>query len=117
MPLNVKVNWHPQKVSAAEQAGAVSGLRMAAEHLLGESRKQVPHETGTLERSGVAEVDESSMTAAVSYDTPYAVRQHEELTWRHDSGRNAKYLERPALAEAETMRDLIGASIRRAIGS
>ena len=31
----------------------------------------------------------------VSYNTPYALRQHEELTWRHLPGKQAKYLEQP----------------------
>ncbi|WP_026151909.1 hypothetical protein [Actinopolyspora halophila] len=115
MPLRVRTNWKGPRVTAETRAGGIAGLRLAAEHLLGESRKVVPLETGTLSRSGVAEVDESSLTAAVSYDTPYAVRQHEELTWRHDSGRMAKYLERPTLAEAETMQELIASQIRRAL--
>lgn len=31
----------------------------------------------------------------VSFNTPYAARQHEELTWRHPLGGEAKYLENP----------------------
>lgn len=102
-------------VQAAERAGAVRGLALAAEHLLQASRLQVPIEEGTLERSGVASVDPASLRAAVSYDTPYAVRQHEDLALSHDDGRKAKYLEDPARDEAETMRALIAAQIRRAL--
>jgi hypothetical protein len=97
------------------RAGAVRGLRLAAEHLLAESRRIVPIEEATLERSGVATVDESSLTAAVSYDTPYAVRQHEELTYRHDAGRSAKYLERPMNEEAGTVGEIIAAQVRRSL--
>ena len=32
---------------------------------------------------------------AVFYDTDYAIRQHEELNYRHAEGRTAKYLEIP----------------------
>ena len=48
-----------------------------------------------MERSGAASSVQNTQgtTFAVSYDTPYAVRQHEEVTWNHDAGRKAKYLE------------------------
>lgn len=58
------------------------GVALAAEHLLGESRKIVPHETGVLERSGRASTEQSGevVRGAVSYDTPYqrycAARKH-----------------------------------------
>ena len=52
-------------------AAAVRGLVKATEHLLQVSNTLVPLEEGTLERSGVASVDEGSLRGAVSYDTPY----------------------------------------------
>jgi hypothetical protein len=113
--VRTRVTWNGTAVTAKEKAGVVSGLTKAAEHLLGESRAIVPIEEATLERSGVASVDRSTMTAAVSYDTPYAVRQHEELTYRHDEGRQAKYLEQPALTERGTMLELMAAEVRRAL--
>jgi hypothetical protein len=103
------------KILAAERAGALKGLKVAAEHLLQKSRELVPHEEGTLERSGTVTVDEANLRAAVSYSTPYAVRQHEELTWRHDEGRQAKYLEEPMNSEQAVMRELIAAEIRRSL--
>jgi hypothetical protein len=63
----------------------------------------------------VASVDISQGTAAVSYDTVYAVRQHEELTWRHAPGRTAKYLEGPLAEELDTVREIIAAELRRAL--
>jgi hypothetical protein len=115
MKVKTKVKWRGDIITEAQQRGAVKGVGIAAEHLLGEARKLVPHEEGTLERSGVASVDEGEMKAAVSFDTPYAVRQHEELTWKHDEGRTAKYLETPADTEQGIMRDLVAAQIRRAL--
>jgi hypothetical protein len=88
---------------------------VGGEHLLQVSRERVPIEEATLERSGVVSVDESSMTSAVSYDTPYAVRQHEELSYRHDPGRTAKYLERPLREEKDTILAIIAAQVRRAL--
>jgi len=73
MAQRVRLKLNLGKVRAAQRAGAIRGLRMAAEHVLGEARKRVPIEEGTLERSGVAQVDEGSLRAAVSFDTPYAL--------------------------------------------
>lgn len=117
MPKNVRINWKPQKVRKAERGGAIQGLRKASEHLLGESRKQVPHETGALEASGVAQVDERGLSASVSYDTPYAVRQHEEIDYVHKGkpGAKAKYLEDPATTESATLHELVAAEIRRSL--
>jgi Minor capsid protein len=93
--------------------GEDRGLRLAAEHLLREARRLVPHEEGVLETSGKTHFDSESHTASVSFDTPYAVIQHEDLTFRHDTGRQAKYLEQPMNTEAEIMSALIQGEIRR----
>ncbi|MFF4751827.1 hypothetical protein [Streptomyces sp. NPDC001270] len=110
-----EIRWNGNAALAAIRAAAVRGVRLGAEHLLEVSRQRVPMEEGTLERSGVATVDEGTLTAVVSYDSPYAVRQHEELTYRHDNGRTAKYLERPLHEENGTITDIIAAQVRRAI--
>lgn len=110
---SVNARFDASKAIAAGRAGAERGLGHAMEHLLGESRKQVPIEEGVLERSGTAVVE--GLEGAVYYDGPYARRQHEELTWRHDPGRKAKYLEDPAHAESDTMLALVAAQVRRAL--
>ncbi|MFD8151744.1 hypothetical protein ACFV28_13465 [Streptomyces sp. NPDC059720] len=115
MTQRTRLRWNGAAALRGTRAGAVRGLRVAAEHVLTESRKVVPIEEATLERSGVATVDESSLTAAVSYDTPYAVRQHEELNYRHDAGRTAKYLERPLTEQADNVAAIIAAELRRSL--
>lgn len=111
----LELHWNGDEVKAVLKAANVKGLTLAAEHLLQVSRTQVPIEEGTLERSGEATVDERELVGAVSYDTPYAVVQHENLEYRHDEGRKAKYLEDPMNTERQTMRDLIAAELRRAL--
>ncbi len=87
--------------------GAMDGLVAAAEFLLTESNVVVPIDEGTLERSGAVSHDRVAGEVAVSYDTPYAARQHEELTWQHAPGRKAKYLEETALEHRETMARIV----------
>lgn len=47
--------------------------------------------------------------------TRCAVEQHEELTYQHLPGRQAKYLEQPAQDEADVALELVAAQIRRAL--
>jgi hypothetical protein len=107
------LKWNGPKVAAAVQEGAERGVELGVEHLLQESRAVVPHEEGTLERSGTATTD--GLQGAVSFDTPYAVRQHEDLTQKHNEGRQAKYLEEPLEAEAETIQEIIATEVRRSM--
>lgn len=91
---------------AADRAAYAAG-----EHLLGASNAHVPLEEGTLERSGaVSDPDNGAVT--VSYDTPYAVAQHEDLTYEHDPGRTAKYLENAMHDEAATIRAIIAGELQ-----
>lgn len=92
---------------------AARGVGLAAEYLLGESKLEVPLDEGTLERSGRADVDESRLRASVSYDTVYAVPQHERMDYRHAPGRKAKYLEDPMNRSREVVAQIIAAELRR----
>lgn len=85
---------HRQKTIDAAVGGA-------GEFLLEAANRTVPHEEGTLEGSGtVTLVRKGDTTAAVvSYDTPYAVRQHEDTRLRHAGKGRAKWLERTALEQ------------------
>lgn len=63
------------------------------------SQEQVPVDTHNLQRSAQVEfVGEN--TVEVSYNTPYAINQHENLFYRHTQGK-AKYLEDPLTANKE----------------
>lgn len=91
---------------------AMRGVAIAAEHLLGVANEKVPIEEATLLRSGTVSTDPGKLTAAISYDTPYAARQHEDMSLRHDSGRTAKWLENAMNAERATAAEIIAATIR-----
>ncbi|MFD9863471.1 minor capsid protein [Streptomyces alboflavus] len=114
-PQRARLTFTGDAALRATREGAVRGLLLGAEHVLTEARKRVPIDEGTLERSGTVSVDEQDLTAAVAFDTPYATRQHEELTHQHAPGRSAKYLERPMTDEAATVTAIIAAQVRRAL--
>ncbi|MCX5197226.1 minor capsid protein [Streptomyces sp. NBC_00249] len=109
----VRMRWQGGRLGASTRGrrAAEEGLQKALEHLLAESRKLVPLREGTLERSG--RVVRAGMNGLVTYDTVYARRQHEELTWKHLPGRSAKYLEIPMNRDREIMIQLMAVPLRR----
>lgn len=111
-----ELEWHGEKVLAILNGTNLEGLELGAEHLLQVSSDRAPLEEGDLARSGTATSDPQELAAAVAFDRPYAVRQHEELTWRHDQGRTAKYLEDPMNEEQETLLELIAGPSQDALG-
>lgn len=88
------------------------GVEDAAEDVLRKSNQVVPTDPGNeLEKSGKVTTDGTS--AAVSYNTEYAVIQHERMDYRHDPGRRAKFLEQSADPGAAA--GAVADRIRRAI--
>lgn len=116
-----RVTWEPSGADPVTRLGlgALRGLEDATDHLLAASTAVAPIEEGTLIRSARADAQPTGTgaTGGVGYSTVYAARQHEELTWRHDAGRQAKYLEGPWLAQRATMADLVAAAIRAELGA
>jgi hypothetical protein len=103
------------RIDTATRDGLFDGLEL----VLNMSNRHVPHEEGHLERSGNVSVETTAtgqIRGVVSYNTPYAVRQHEDMTYRHDAGRNAKFLENAFNSERRTVatliRDRIAAQMR-----
>lgn len=98
---------------------AERAVGLIAEHVLGESTQIVPIEEGTLGRSGKTSTETQGNVAvgAVSFDTPYAVTQHERLDLRHDPGREPKYLEKPLTVAAGdgTAAAIAAAELRKAM--
>jgi hypothetical protein len=113
MAQRARLTWNGDQAAGAIREAAARGLLLGAEHVLGVSNDRVPLDEAELQRSGTASVDERDLTAAISYDTPYAVRQHEELDWQHAPGRQAKYLESAVNEERNEVAALVAAQIRR----
>jgi hypothetical protein len=76
--MSVFMRWYGDDVKKKINQAQIKALRDSVEHLLTEANKTNPYREGTLERSGSTDVDESSLQGSVYYDTPYAIRMHEE---------------------------------------
>lgn len=73
------------------------GNKKVAYFLLEESRKIVPIDEGDLHDSSrvVGKGRGFKNEQSVEYRMPYALRQHEDLTYKHAPGKSAQYLEKP----------------------
>ena len=113
--------WRTKEAVKIAEAAGLKALRTGAEAILTEAIDEAPIDTGTLRRSGTVTVGklpdgERVFEAAeagnemkdafpgksgkekavyISFNTPYARRQHEELDYNHPRGGKAKYLEDP----------------------
>lgn len=96
--------------AAVKTAPAAAGKGM--EHVRGVAAPLTPEESGRL--VGSATVTVNGDEATITYDGPYARRQHEELTWRHEKGQ-AKYLEQPMHTEKPVVMEIVAKEIREAL--
>ncbi len=129
-----------EAVKIAEEAG-LKALRTGAESILTEAIDETPIETGTLRRSGTvtvgalpdgAQVYEAAESGSdmkdafpgpegkekavyISFNTPYARRQHEELGYQHPRGGKAKYLEDPFNRNKKKVLKYADEQIRKAL--
>lgn len=103
-----------------QRLAAERALRIVADDLLGRAQRIAPKEEGTLEASGHTEPDigvrrtRDGGEIVVAFAAPYAAVQHENLTYRHDEGRQAKYLEGPLKEMEPRYTAAIGAAVKRA---
>jgi len=88
------LKWYGDKVVSDTINKARKANHRAGEALLTEANKTVPHDEGTLERSGFVDSNKNGeVLTVVAYDTPYAVTQHEDTTLSHSGKGRAKWLE------------------------
>ena len=92
---------------------ALKGQKTLAQNILGESQKLVPVDTGTLKRSGNIQTEDNITT--ISYNTPYALKQHEDATLNHPNGGEAKYLERPFNEKAGELESYIQTEVYKTL--
>lgn len=103
------LKWHGKRAEQLVRSGASAGLKKLGERIEGSSNAIAPRDTQEMIDS--SEVTVRGLNAVVSYDTSYAVRQHEDLTLRHSPGRRAKFLESAAKQHAPAAPGIVGSEI------
>lgn len=103
---------HDQRIKKSK--ALIRGLKKAGNHIKKESQKLVPVDTGALKKSVRVEIHDLGHTAEVevSYNTPYALVQHENLEYNHQVGQ-AKYLEQPMRTERKIVMGMIRDEVRK----
>lgn len=110
----MSLQWNATHAVDAITRGAEDGLYEAAQVLEDLAIQETPIQDGILRASARATAD--GLHAAVSFNTPYALAQHEELGYNHPNGGSAKYLEKPANRFMPVMEAMIGQAIQRESG-
>lgn len=96
-----------------------AGLYQEAEIVTGNAKEIVPVDTGALKGSGHVKkptIEGSVVSVEMGFGGPasaYALRVHEDLSMRHAPGKQAKYLEEPALAREKELEPNIAARVEK----
>jgi hypothetical protein len=108
-----------QRLRGHVDQAVLDGLFDVGENILQAASQVVPIEEGTLLRSGLSVVDPGALEVLVGFGSgaasAYALRQHEDTTYRHDPGRTSHYLSGPAAAQAGNNMAIMAKHLRRAI--
>ena len=88
-------------------------IERSALDLQGKSQMLAPVDKGDLRGSAFTEVEGTEAT--IGYTEPYATRQHEETSYRHPKGGQAKFLEEPFKQNAKKYVENIGNAIKKAV--
>lgn len=111
------ITWN-NPAAARVVAGVEQGMLEACETLLGLAVNQTPYVEHHLRNSGTTDVEVSGdkVSGVVSFNTPYARIQHENLTFNHPQpNTGAKFLEKPANRFGPQLQQIIAANIRQAL--
>lgn len=105
--------WDDKTAIAAVRAAAPKAGVEAGNQLLDRSNQHVPVDQGELRDSGA--VTQTDDGAIISYNTPYAVKQHEDIALRHPHGGQAKFLEQVIHSEGDIFLQALADALDRAL--
>ena len=89
-------------------------MEMVVNDLTRRSKQLAPLDTGDLRGAGEGDVNVNGdeIIGTVSFNKPYAMKQHEEMGYIHPRGGQAKYLEQPLNENRDRYKDFIKNKIR-----
>lgn len=110
------IKWADAEVKATATRAAAAALFKAGEFVVADSRRRCPKDTGELRGSAMsapASARGGDPIVIVSYNTPYARKQHEDLSLRHRVG-GPKYLENAVKENEGKIKQYVGLEIGKA---
>jgi len=90
--MSIKNIWNGAKISDDIKRRIPTALNNVASFIEDESNQRAPRDEGAMINSSNVHIDGN--TAAISYNVPYALKQHEDLELHHPHGGSAKFLSR-----------------------
>lgn len=116
MKAKVTVKWNDSKAIKLMNEALTSGIKDACEYILQESNKIAPIDEGTLIRSGNIDVESSPKPkGCIYYDTPYAIRLHENPQYSFQNNREGKYLEKTVKDERKAVQRFLSQRLKGVI--
>lgn len=109
------LQWHGEKVITDVEKEVETAILKSAEHLKDESIKQAPSNIGDLKSNCVVDDSKlnSNLEVSVGYPLSYALKQHEELKFKHPKGGKAKFLEDPFNANIDKYTGFIADVVKK----
>ena len=108
----MSMEWRGDRIIAKVADERRKALKKAAEMVLTKAQQVAPVDTGELVRSATINYTENGDHAELSFNTAYAHRQHEDLSYTHPQGQ-AKYLEQPLRENADAVLKSVGQAVAR----
>ena len=102
-------------MTEAMRDAAARAVLEVAEDALTESNDRAPLDEGDLVRSGDVVPHPEQAAASITYDTPYAIVQHEDVTLKHPRQGEHHWLERTVEENAPRYFQWIADRIRAAL--
>ena len=110
-----RFKWRGEEAERLIRETAFRAILDGAEVILTEAIDEAPFKSGTLRRSGTVTEAPQDNAVYISFNTPYAVKQHEDLTLKHPRGGKAKYLEDPFKRNAKKVERLVALRVKAAL--
>lgn len=117
--MSVRMEWRGDEIKGLVRDATVRGLKDGVEVAKEASVKLAPLLTGELRASAYTDVDPVSLIGIVGYDVPRdikAIKQHEDLSYRHPAGETAKFLETPVKESQAQAQAKLAMQLRRVLG-
>ena len=133
MSKGYSIKWVGDKILDKVQDAVVKGIKKSLFDLQDQVNPQIPHDTGDLMGNYSVRIDgeiekrpkegdpitgdtqAGSIVGVAGYSLPYARRQHEELDYRHDEDRKAKFLEDPFNANRSKYKSFVKEEVKKAL--
>lgn len=117
--MSVRTEWRGDEIKGVVRRATAQGLKEGVEVAKEASVKVAPRLTNELRESAYTDVDESSLIGIVGYDVPRdikTIKQHEDLSYYHPAGEQAKFLEQPVKQVQGQAQAKLAAQLRRVLG-